>query len=131
MMPRSMDAGFSAGLARPPGPAGGRGFKGVIRPVVLGIAAFQVFANFEIPTAPEAGQIPGDLHGAHCRGKQVQRQRHASAGNLRRIGEPEQLLQSDSQHRGIRVGIVNGDSRPAGDLPVGRRLVRPQARHYD
>lgn len=57
MMPRSMDAGFSAGLARPPGPAGGRGFKGVIRPVVLGIAAFQVFANFEIPTAPEAGQI--------------------------------------------------------------------------
>src|SRR5687768_8874160 len=50
---------------RPPLPraAGGFGDKRVVGPVVLGVAAFQILADFEVCAAPEALEIARDLHG--------------------------------------------------------------------
>ena len=44
-------------------PVSGHGLQGIVGPVMSGVAAPEVLADFEIGVLPEIRQVPGDLHG--------------------------------------------------------------------
>ena len=92
---------------------------------MLRIASAHVFPHQEIRAVPEFIQIPRDLHGPHGGREQVENERNASAGDLRRMCESEDLLELHAHHGGGGVGIVDGDVRTARDLEsFGRERVQ-------
>jgi predicted membrane GTPase involved in stress response len=66
---------------------------------MLGVATFQFLSDFGVGPFPEAAQILSDLDRPLGRRQQVQGHRNPPAGDAWGIGQPEQLLQFDRQHR--------------------------------
>ena len=99
---------------------------GVIRPVVLGVAALHFFLDLEVRLVPEVRQVLRDLHGTLGRGEQMQRDRYASAREAWRVGGAEHLLQTHLERRGFWIAVVNGAVLSAGhgEMRGGQKLGR-------
>ena len=92
---------------------------------MLGVAAAHVLPHEEIRAVPEFVQIARDLHGPHGGRQQVEHERDASARDLRRVRESEDLLKLHAHHGRGGIGIVDGDVRAARDFEAfGRERVQ-------
>jgi len=78
---------------------------------VLRIATAEFLAHRRVGALPEAGEVVGDLLRATVRREEMEEHRHAAAGDRRRLGGAEQLLDPDREHRRA-IGLV-GDADPA------------------
>ena len=87
------------------------------------IASFQLPAHFGIGAFPETPEVLRDLHRFATGRQQVQGQSHAAVRDARRVGQAEQLLQLDREHR-RRIGRIGDASlHAARHRDRGRRLL--------
>ena len=90
-----------------------------LRPLVTRVFSHHLSSNRRVMARPEAGEIGRDLHRALIRRKQMEDQRDATLGDLRRLRHPEEVLHARRDPRGFRRLVVDfhapaaceGDSR--------------------
>ena len=89
---------------------------------MLGIAPPQFFPDFEIGVFPETGEIGRQLDRLVSRRQQFHQDRLTPFVHPRRLGQPEALLQPDSQDREFRsLAVFDADAASGRDGDMGGR----------
>ncbi len=98
------------------------GFKRIVRPGVLGVAAAEFFPYFEIRVLPETVQILRQLDRLEAGGEQFHQDGAPAVVHAWRVREAEALLQADAQDGEFRpLAVLHAYAAAGGDDDMRRR----------
>jgi hypothetical protein len=101
--------------------------KGVLRPLVLWVAASKLFAHLWVPVLPKACEVPCDLNGTVCGREKVDRCWYLETSYVRCLSHAEQLLNACLEGGRCewripdRTGLAGGE----GDVRRGYLIQLP------